>query len=207
MSIRLDLDESLVQVAPALDDVEAVLVVRTRFRTPLAEGPDGIVRKVMSKEGRKTHTLLPRTELPDRACFETRIGANDAKGQPEYEARTLFRAGGAGAVFVTSDRRVRFTMRWYGENQRYLELRLKVFPSAEVVANRGMGPLGMSGGFNFLGQIQAGEWMEVHFDNLTHVGLSMTVHPSTDDFTAWKPLDDRSEPVSLLTRFDRVLDD
>lgn len=205
MSIRLDLDESLVQVAPTLDDVEAVLVVRTRLRSPFNEGADGIVRKITVREGRKTRTVLPRIDVGDH--HETRIGANDAKGQPEYEARTVYRAGGAGSVFLTTDRRVRFALRWYGDNQRYLELRLRVFPTAEVVANRGMAPFGMSGGFNFLGRTQAGEWVEVHYDNLTHVGISMVVHPSTDDFSVWKKPPEEQAPLTDLTRFDRVLGD
>jgi len=201
MSIRLDLDDSLIQVAPTLDDVEAILIVQTRR---LGDGPsDGKVRKLGLQRGRKTRIALPRLNVnSDGVIYETRIGANNAKGQPDYEARTVYRAGGRGSVFLATNRRVRFTLRWYGDSNRYLELRLQVAPGAEIVANRGMSPLTPDGGFNFLGSLQGGSWAEIHYDNLTHVGLSMAIHSESLSFSKWdKP---KSSPKPAKTRFDRL---
>ena len=209
MSLRLDLDGSLIQVAPTLDDIEAVLVVKTRYRGLDAEGADGIIRKVTVKDGRRTRTEIPRVELEGLACYETRIGSND-KGQPEYEVRTVYLAGGTGNVFLAADRRVRFSLRWYGDKSRYLELRVRIFgPSGcEVVANRGMAPFGSNDRFNFLGSLQSGDWVEVHYDNHAHVGLSMTVHPSSHDFSEWKAPPAKVEVRrDTPTRFQRVNDD
>jgi hypothetical protein len=200
MSIRLNLDDSLIQVAPTLDDIEAVLIVQTR-RVKMA---DGKVRKVSSQAGRKVQTGLPQIDGAQGA-FETRIGVNDAKGQPEYEARSAHRAGGVGPVFLETHRRVKFAFRWYGEDNRYLELRVQVFPSAEIVANRGMSTLGTESGYNFVGALQSDHWAEIHYDNHAHVGLSMKVHDDRN-FAKWvdvKP----TVPPNLKTRFDRLNDD
>jgi len=198
MSIRLLLDDSFIQVVPALDDVESVLIVQTRYGTA-----DGKVRKVTNQQGRRV-TALPRIEA--KGIIETRIGANDAKGHPEYETRTVCRAGGTGSVFLGSNRKVRFSMGWYGEN-RYLELRLHVSPGAEIVANRGMGPFGQEGGFNFLGTLQTTQWAEIHYDNLTHVGLSMAIHELGANFSRWETPSSPPKPAVIRTRFDRIGED
>lgn len=208
MSIYLRLDESLIQVAPTLDDVEPILTVRTRYRTQHEDGADGIVRKVSNKGGRSTRTMLPSFEVPGEAAFETRISANDCKGHTEYETQTLYLAGGAGQVFWASDRRIRFTARWYGNDNRYLELRVRALPGAEVVANKGMANLN-SGDFNFLGAIKHGTWVEIHYDNHLHVGISMNIHPAEDNFSVWvKKTTKTTGPAALVSsRFTRILND
>lgn len=206
MSIYLRLDDSLIQVAPTLDDVEPILMVRTRFRTFNEDGADGIVRKVSNKNGRSTRTNMPCMEAsPGEAAYETRISANDSKST-EYETQTLYRAGGAGQVFWASDRRIRFSARWYGNDNRYLELRLRVRPGAEVIANKGMANLN-SGEFNFMGAIKNGSWVEIHYDNHTHVGMSMSIHPAEDDFSIWAKKLRSADPTGLApSRFARILD-
>lgn len=202
MSIRLDLDDSLIRVAPTLDDVEAVLLVRTRFAKPANEGVDGLIRKASA--GRKNGTFAPQMVVASNR-LETRLGLNDAKGCPEYQTRTLYHAGGADSTFVEMDRRVWFMARWHGEGNRYLELRLRTFPGAVVVANRGMALFGENfPNCNFLEKVRGGEWVEIHYDNHTHVGLSMRHHTTSDDFHAWRrPEMGPSGPLAR-SRFDRI---
>lgn len=206
MSVYLNLDESLITVAPALDDVEPILVVKTRYRTYASEGADGVIRQMITRTGRASFKPLIPVEQEGSAAYETRITSKESNGLAEFETRTVYLAGGAGSVFYATDRQVRFSAKWYGENQRYLELRLKVHPGAEVVANRGMANLREQGEFNFLGQVRNGGWAEIHIDNLTHVGLSMSIHSVTDDFSqATKRPDEAIAPTN--TRWSRILSD
>lgn len=185
MSIYLGLDESLITVAPALDDVEPLLIVRSRYRTlNEGQGVNGIVRKVSTKAGKARYMALKPT-LPEesKALYETRIVATSTGGFAEYEVQTVYLAGGAGTVFFATDRKVRFAARWYGPSNRYLELRVKVSPGAEIIANRGMASFQEEDGqCNYLGQIKRDGWAEIHLDNEAHVGSSMSIHSSEEDF-------------------------
>ena len=208
MSIHLGLDESVVTVAPSLDDVEPLLIIRSRYRTMNeGQGVNGLVRKVSTKSGKARYTTLNPT-LPEegKAIYETRIPSPSSEGFTEYEVKTVYLAGGAGTVFFATDRRVRFATRWYGQNNRYLELRVQVSPSAEIIANRGMASFHEEDAqCNYLGQMRKGGWAEVHFDNQTHVGLSMSLHTADEDFTAMPQVG--VEPVisQVGTRWEKLL--
>jgi hypothetical protein len=209
MSVYFRLDESLISVAPSLQDVEPILIVRTRFRTYDEEGPDGVVRCVATRTGKPAAKPFQPTQVEGQAIYDTRITPKASEGLAEFETQTVYLAGGAGSVFYAVNRKVRFAARWYGENNRYLELRVQVHPGAEVVANRGMATFrDDSAEHNFLGQLKRENWAEIHIDNHTHVGMSMVIHPTSEEFSRSvrkKSLLDR-EPQTR-TRWTRILED
>lgn len=195
----LRLDDSVIQVAPTLRDVEAILIVRTLRHDPITGTPrvDGSVRRIVTVGGRKTRTKLPQQELED--IVETHIGPFE-RGMPRYETRSYFTVG----TSQTMDRKVEFGVRWYGEDYRYLELRLRVLANvSDLVANRGMGQFMGTEGLNFLTQFKRNEWVEMHFDNHAHVGVSLIVRTDRDEFNVWSPA--LSEPNELRTRFEKIL--
>lgn len=208
MSVYLRLDESLITIAPALDDVEPLLVVQTRYGPP-DNGADGIVRRAVTPNGRKAiRALTPAQTVEGQARYETRINPHASDGLAEFETQTVYLVGGAGSVFFTTDRTVKFAARWYGEDQRYLDLRVQVTPGAEIVANRGMATFhGDHTEFNFLGQLKQESWAEVHIDNHTHVGMSMVIHPTSEGFSKLprKKSFSESEPTTW-DRWSRILD-
>jgi len=182
MSVRLHLDEDLVQVSSMPDDSDAVLLVQTKK----VEIADGRVRKVSTTSGRKVQTELPRAMV--RGLQETRIGVNDAKGQPEYEVRTA------------PARWLRFSFRWYGEGNRYLELRLRANPSVKIVTNSKV----PEGGQDFLGELQSDQWAEIHYDNQGKSKVRFWIHEDRN-FAKWS---DVPEPPPVpRTRFDRIVGD
>lgn len=209
MSVYLRLDESLITVAPALDDVEPILVVRSRYRTYSEDGADGVIRRVVTRTGKPSVRPMHPVEVEQgQAIYETRINASTSEGLAEFESQTVYLAGGAGSVFYASDRKVRFAARWYGDDHRYLELRVQVTPGAEIVANRGMATFREDHAeFNFLGQLKRESWAEIHIDNHTHVGQSMVIHPDSDGFSRLpkKKSAIDSEPTTW-TRWTRILD-
>jgi len=210
MSVYLRLDESLITVAPALDDVEPILVVRTRYSTYQNEGANGIIRKVTTRSGKPSVRALRPVEVEQgQAIYETRVSTNESEGLTEFESQTVYLAGGAGSVFYATDRTVRFAARWYGGDFRYLELRIQVMPGAEIVANRGMASFQEdSAQFNYLGQLKKNSWAEIHIDNHTHVGQSMVIHSIEDDFSGLTKRSSDTEATSdaTRTRWNRILD-
>lgn len=205
MSVVLRLDDSVIQVAPTLTDVEAVLVVRTFRQDPLTGGTkaDGSVRRIVTNGSRKGRTRLPQQEVG--LFSETSIGPFD-RDQPSYETRSFFTVGGCAPVQLTMDRKVFLGVRWYGKDSRYLELRIRVQAHiSELVANRGMGPFHAEEGegFNFLGQFRRDEWVELHYDNHAHVGVSMVIRTDPNGFDVW-PAPGKLPPNSR-TRFDKIL--
>jgi hypothetical protein len=203
MSIHLALDESLITIAPTLDDIEPILKIRTRHLSFQENegGADGVLYQV-GKRGRKALPFTPDGE--GRASLHTSLPARHCRVGSELEVRTVCLAGGVGEVFYCSDRFVRLSPRWYGEGDRYLELRIQVEPGAEIVANRGMAPLAGPGEvFNYLGSIRNGGWVELHYDNHAHTGLSMSYHPSSDPFLTWHRKKGEETSSSLRSESDR----
>ncbi len=212
MSIHVGLDESLVTVAPSLDDIEPLLVIRTRYRSLGEQGVNGLVHKVQGKSGKKClKALTPTVPEEDRAIYETMIPASCSEGFSEYETQTVYLAGGpnrTGNVFFATDRRVRLAARWYGTNNRYVELRIQVSPGAEIIANRGMASFQEEDAqCNFLGQIKRGGWAEVHIDNITHVGMSLHLHTPFEDFSAVAEKRELNPAADPTTRWAMLLSD
>lgn len=208
MSVYLRLDESLITVAPALDDVEPILVVRTRFKS-YEDGADGVIRRVVNKSGKRTRKSLRPLQQEGMAAYETRISASSTEGLTEFETQTVYLAGGAGSVFFATNRHVRFAARWYGEDHRFLELRVQVRPGAEIVANRGMASFrDDQTEYNFLGQVKNGHWAEIHIDNHTHVGMSMAIHPADEGFSRLpKPEKEIESETPSHSRWSKILSD
>lgn len=208
----MGLDESLVTVAPSLDDMESLLIVRTRYRTLGPDGVNGLLHKVQGKSGKKCLTALnPTAPEEDRAIYETRIPASCSEGFSEYEVQTVYLAGGphrTGNVFFATDRKVRLAARWYGEKNRYVELRIQVSPGAEIIANRGMASFSEEDGqCNFLGHIKKDGWAEVHLDNVTHVGMTLHLHSPYEDFSALPRKREEKAVADPDTRWSKILAD
>lgn len=200
MGIHLDLNSSVIRVAPMLDDIEGVLRIYTRKHGAEA---DGIIRHLSG-----THKSRRRLAMPWAVTaqdeYETSIYAEAPdESRQEYFTRTHYRAGGVGSAVLSHHRRVWISTRWYSEG-RYLELRLRCYPGAAITLNRGLASL-QGGGSDLVTQIRGGAWVEVHLDNHAHVGSALTAHPTSDNFHTWTPDRLASEPPEELTRFDRIL--
>lgn len=206
MSVYLRLDESLITVAPALDDVEPILVVQTRFQSYAPHEPNGVIQVVQGPKGARSERSLHSTQVEGQSAYETRIRVKETEGLTEFETRTMYLAGGVGNLFYSTDRQVRFSAFWYGENNRYLELRVQVRPGAEIAANRGMATFGEdSTQFNFLGQLKKNGWAEILIDNHTHVGMSMLVHSAEEDFSRVVKKKKKDSQPPTGTRWSRLL--
>lgn len=200
MGIHLDLNSSVIRVAPMLDDIEGVLRVYTRKHGAEA---DGVVRQISTHQKSRRRLALPWA-VTERGEYETSIyGVPNDEGSQEFETRTHYQAGGVGAAVLSHHRRVGLLTRWYGGG-RYLELRLRCHPGAAITLNRGLASL-HGGGSDLVTQTRGGAWVEVHLDNHAHVGSALTLHPTVDDFRTWTAGRLASEPPEELTRFDRIL--